>query len=136
MKENSVPPTTQISSQLAEQQKQQVFTRFVSDYNSRWMSRTFCAPDFTVEQRCANYKGNGRPAEANPACYEANPKTPVEVCPAVVMQVKPAEPGTVNPLTPEGTKLPPRPRPAGSPSAPTVPSEELGAPPPTAAPSE
>lgn len=116
----------QISSQLAEQASQQDFARFIRNYTSRWESRTFCASDALIE-RCANYNGSGHPAEANPACYEADPKTPAETCPAIVGQVKPAEPGTVNPLAREGTKLPQRPRPAGSPSASTAPSEELGA---------
>jgi parvulin-like peptidyl-prolyl isomerase len=120
---------SQISTQLAEQKQQQVFTRFVRNYSSLWKSRTFCASDFTIE-RCANFKGDGRPPEANPACYEADPKAPSETCPAIVAQVKPAEPGTVSPLLPEGTRLPQRPRPAGAPAAaPTVPTEELGVPP-------
>jgi parvulin-like peptidyl-prolyl isomerase len=125
---------SQISTQLAEQKKQQTFSAFVRSYGSRWKSRTFCASGYTIE-RCNNFKGTGRPAEANPACYEANPKAPAEACPAVVTQVKPAEPGTVSPLLPEGTKLAQRPRPAGPESAaPTVPTEALGTPP-TGAPS-
>lgn len=103
---------SQISTQLAEQAKQKEFARFISSYGSRWKSRTFCATDFTIE-RCANYESSGRPAEANPACYEADPKGgPPEACPAPVSQVKPAQPGTVNPLTPEGQKLAQRPRPS------------------------
>lgn len=103
---------TQISGQLAEQAKQQAFTAFVNGYNSRWMSRTFCASGYVIE-RCSNYKGTGRPPEANEACYEANPKAPAEACPAPIPQVKPAVPGTVSPLQPEGQRLPQRPRPAG-----------------------
>jgi parvulin-like peptidyl-prolyl isomerase len=125
---------SQISTQLAEQKKQQVFSAFVRNYGSRWKSRTFCASGYTIE-RCSNFKGSGRPAEANPACYEANPKTPAEACPAPVTQVKLAQPGSVSPLLPEGTKLAQRPRPAGPESAPTVPTEALGTPPPTGAPS-
>jgi len=103
---------SQISTQLAEQAKQKEFARFISSYGSRWRSRTFCASDFTIE-RCANFESSGRPAEANPACYEANPKGgPPEACPAPVSQVKPAQPGSVNPLTPEGQKLAQRPRPS------------------------
>lgn len=102
----------QISAQLAEQAKQQAFAAFIRGYGSRWRSRTFCASDHTIE-RCANFKGDGRPSEANEACYEANPKTPAEACPAPIAQVKPAQPGSVNPLTPEGQKLAQRPRPAG-----------------------
>lgn len=102
----------QISTQLAEQAKQATFTGFVRNFSSTWKSRTFCASDFLIE-RCANFSGDGHSPEANPACYEADPKTPAEICPAVVTQVKPAMPGTVTPLLPEGTKLPQHPRPAG-----------------------
>ncbi|HEU4945169.1 MAG TPA: peptidyl-prolyl cis-trans isomerase [Solirubrobacterales bacterium] len=103
----------QISGQLTEQANQQVFTRFIRNYGSTWRARTFCADDFTIE-RCANYRGDGRPAEANPACYEANPKGgPPTDCPAPVTQVKPAMPGSVSILEPEGKKLAQRPRPAG-----------------------
>jgi len=63
---------SQISTQLAEQAKQQTFARFIRNYGSTWKSRTFCASGFTIE-RCANFKSNGRSAEANPACFEANP---------------------------------------------------------------
>jgi foldase protein PrsA len=102
----------QISAQLAEQAQQQSFAAFVRGYNSRWQSRTFCAEDFVIE-RCANFKGNGRPPEANPACFEADPKAPAEACPAPIAQVKPAQPGTVTPLNPEGQRVAQRPRPAG-----------------------
>jgi foldase protein PrsA len=102
---------SQISAQLAEQAKQQSFAAFVQGYGSKWSSRTFCAADFTIS-RCANYKGDGRPAEANEACFEANPKTPAEACPAPITSIKPAVPGTVSPLNPEGQKLPQRPRPS------------------------
>lgn len=103
---------SQISSQLEEQASQQDFARFLRNYQSTWKSRTFCAADFTIE-RCANFKGDGRPAEADPACYEASPKKPAEACPALVTQVKPAQPGSVGLLTPEGQKLAQRPQPAG-----------------------
>ncbi len=120
---------SQISTQLAEQARQQEFTRFVNGYGSRWKSRTFCADDFTIE-RCANFTASGRSPEANPACYEADPKGgPPEACPAPVPQVKPAQPGSVNPLTPEGQKLAQRPRP--SLLEPALPE---GAPPPGAPP--
>jgi len=125
---------SQISTQLAEQLKQQTFARFVRGYGSKWQSRTFCASDYSIK-RCANYKGDGRPAEANPACYEANPKTPAEACPAPIAQVKPAQPGSITPLTPEGQKLAQRPRPAGEEAAAGAAPEALGVPP-TGAPEE
>lgn len=103
---------SQISSQLEEQTSQQDLTRFVSNFHNTWVSRTFCASKFAIE-RCANFKGDGRPAEADPACYEASPKKPAEACPALVSQVKPAQPGSVSLLAPEGQKLAQRPQPAG-----------------------
>jgi parvulin-like peptidyl-prolyl isomerase len=102
---------SQISAQLAEQAKQQTFAAFVQQYGTKWQSRTFCAADFTIA-RCANFKGDGRPPEANEACFEENPKTPAEACPAPITSTKPALPGTVSPLNPEGQKLPQRPRPS------------------------
>jgi foldase protein PrsA len=119
---------SQISTQLAEQKKQQIFASFVRNYSTKWKARTFCASGFTIE-RCSNFKSTGRPAEANPACYEANPKTPPEACPAPITQVKPAQPGSVSPLEPEGKKLPQRPRPAGPETAASAPPESLGIPP-------
>jgi foldase protein PrsA len=104
---------SQIKSQLTQQLSQEVFSEFVSDYQSKWQSRTFCASGFATE-RCANYVGSGHPSSAPAACYEANPKggTPKE-CPAPVLQVAPAIPGTVTILKPKGEQLPQRPQPEG-----------------------
>lgn len=102
---------SQISTQLAEQAKQQTFARFVRNYGSRWQSRTFCASGYLIPH-CDNFKSTGRPPEANEACFEANPKTPTEACAAIVPQVKPAQPGTTSPLEREGQKLAQRPRPS------------------------
>lgn len=125
---------SQISTQLAEQNKQQTFTAFVRNYGNRWKARTFCAADFLIE-RCANFKGTGRSPEADPACFEADPKAPAEACPALVAQTKPAQPGSVSPLAPEGQKLAQRPRPAGSEATSGAAPEPLGVPP-TGAPGE
>lgn len=103
---------SQISAQLAEQAKQQHFAAFARNWSQTWESRTFCAADYTIP-RCSNYEASGRPAEADEACYEADPKKPAEACPAPVTQTKPAQPGTVSPLNPEGQKLSQRPRPSG-----------------------
>jgi len=108
---------SQISAQLGEQASQQAFARFLRNYNSTWTSRTFCADGYEIE-RCANFKGDGRFAEADSACYEADPKKPAEACPAPVAQVKPAQPGSVSLLEREGKKLTQRPRPAGEEAAP------------------
>lgn len=107
---------SQISSQLEEQASQQQVTHFVSNFHSTWISRTFCASEFKIS-RCANYKGNGHSPEADSACFEANPKKPAEACPALVPQVKPAQPGSISVLTPEGQKLAQRPHPAGEAAA-------------------
>jgi len=107
---------SQISTQLEEQASQQNLESVVRDFHSTWLSRTFCAGGFTIE-RCANFKGDGRPAEADPACYEASPKKAAEACPALVTQVKPAQPGSVSLLKPEGLKLAQRPHPAGEAAA-------------------
>jgi len=106
---------SQISSQLEQQASQQTFSSFLSNWNSTWRSRTFCAEGFETE-RCANYpaeKQLEKAREASKACYEANPKEPAEACPAPVTQVKPAKPGSVSLLEPEGKKLAQRPRSAG-----------------------
>lgn len=103
---------SQISAQLAEQAKQQTFAAFVRNYGTTWQSRTFCASGFLIA-RCSNYKSSGRPAEADEACFEANPKKAPEACPAPITSIKPAQPGTVSPLNREGQKLAQRPRPAG-----------------------
>jgi hypothetical protein len=102
---------SQISAQLAEQGKQQTFAAFVRNYGSRWQSRTFCASGYVIA-RCANYKGSGRPPEADEACFEASPKKAPEACQAPVTSIKPAQPGTVSPLNREGQKLAQRPRPS------------------------
>ena len=104
----------QISSQLTQQAQQESFSEFVAGYQNRWTARTFCADGYVIE-RCANYKGSGRPANAPPACYEADPKggKRPEDCPAPVLANSPALPGSTTILTPQGERLPQRPRPVG-----------------------
>lgn len=101
---------SQISTQLTQQVQQEYFAEWVSGFQSKWTSRTFCASDFLVVN-CSNYKGSGHPTTAPEACYEANPKTPATECPAPVEQIKPALPGTVTVLKPKGEPLVQRPRP-------------------------
>jgi parvulin-like peptidyl-prolyl isomerase len=102
---------SQISAQLAEQAKQQSFAAFTRNWGTTWQARTFCASEF-LNPRCANYKPSGRSAEAEEACFEANPKKAPEACPAPITSIKPAQPGTVSPLNREGQKLAQRPRPS------------------------
>lgn len=108
---------SQISTQLQQQGQEAFFEAFISNYQSKWESRTICASGFELE-RCSNSKGSDRPANANPACYEADPRTPAEECPAPVTSISPALPGSVTVLQPKGERLPQRPIPiVGSPSA-------------------
>jgi foldase protein PrsA len=116
----------QISNQLSEQAQQRETTSLVADYSSKWSSRTFCTPDFTIE-RCANFEAEGPPPTAPPSCYEANPKQAPEACPAPVAQLAPARPGSISVLTPEGEKLAQRPQPANLEAA--APEGEAGFPP-------
>ena len=106
---------SQIRSQLQSQAQTQARNDFVEDYLSKWKSRTFCASDFLVE-RCDNFKPSGHPQNAPAACYEADPKKGIPAaCPAPVLQLVPALPGTISLLAPQGERLPQRPRPLGLP---------------------
>jgi len=100
----------QITSTLGQEQQQEYFSEFVTDWQSKWQQRTQCADGFVIEQ-CANYVGDGRPANAPPACYEADPKVPATQCPAAVTPTSPALPGTVTPAKPKGEPFPQRPLP-------------------------
>jgi len=100
----------QIEETLKGERQQEFFSEFVSDYQTKWKLRTFCADGYVIE-RCANYKGDGHPANANPACYEADPKTPATECPSPVTPISPALPGTVTPQKPKGEPFPQRPQP-------------------------
>ncbi len=102
---------SQIKSTLAQRAEQEYFTSFVSEFANEWRQRTFCAADYVFEL-CANFKPDGHPATAPPACYEADPKGgPPEACPAPVFQLVPALPGSVSPLEPRGKPLAQRPHP-------------------------
>jgi foldase protein PrsA len=103
----------QISQQLRQQAQEDFFEGFVARYQSKWEARTICASGFEVE-RCSNFRGDGRPAGANPACYEADPKTPATECPAPVTPISPAMPGSVTVLEPQGERLPQRPVPVSA----------------------
>jgi foldase protein PrsA len=104
---------SQISSTLSEETQQEFFSEFVSEFRTKWEQRTFCADGFVIE-RCSNYVGDGRPANAPPACYEADPKVPATQCPAPVTPISPALPGTVTEAKPKGEPFPQRPLPEAS----------------------
>jgi len=106
-----------IKNQLSQEAEQEYLNAFISNFNSLWISRTFCADDYVTE-RCANFESDGRPASAPPACYEADPDGGrPEACPAPVFQLIPAVPGSISPLAPKGNPLAQRPVPAGGPAA-------------------
>lgn len=103
----------QIESTLGQQTQQEYLSEFVSDFDTKWRQRTVCADAFAME-KCGNYKGNGHPANASPACYEADPKTPAKECPAPVTPISPALPGSVSATKPKGEPFPQRPIPEAS----------------------
>lgn len=123
----------EIISTLTQEKQQEAFSEFASEYTGKWRGRTYCAGGFVTEQ-CANFKGSSHPATAPPGCYEANPKTPANECPAPVTQTKPALPGTVTLLKPKGEQLVQRPQPAASAEAGAEAPTPEGAPPPEATP--
>lgn len=103
----------QIEETLKSQGQQEFFAEFVSDYQTKWQSRTHCADGFVIE-RCANFTGSGHPSNAAPACYEADPKTPAKECPSPVTPISPALPGSVTEQKPKGEPFPQRPLPESS----------------------
>jgi parvulin-like peptidyl-prolyl isomerase len=121
----------QIESTLGQQTQQEYLSEFVADFDTRWTQRTTCASDFEME-KCGNYKGNGHPASASSACYEADPKAPAKECPSPVTPISPALPGSVSETKRKGEPFPQRPQPEVSAES----GEELpaGVPPATAAP--
>ena len=100
----------QITSTLGQEQQQEFFSEFVSEFRTRWEQRTFCADGYVIE-RCSNFVGDGRPANAPPACYEEDPATPATQCPAPVTPISPALPGSITPGKPKGEPFPQRPLP-------------------------
>jgi parvulin-like peptidyl-prolyl isomerase len=122
----------QIESTLGQQNQQEYLSEFVADFESKWNQRTVCADGFVIE-KCGNFKGDGHPKNASPACYEADPKTPAKECPSPVTPISPALPGTVTATKPKGEPFPQRPLPDAAPET----GEEVPAgavPPPAAAP--
>lgn len=100
----------QITSTLGQEKQQEYFSEFVTSWQAKWQQRTFCGDDFLVEG-CSNFVGDGRPANAPPACYETDPETPATQCPAPVTPISPALPGTVTEAKPKGEPFQQRPLP-------------------------
>jgi parvulin-like peptidyl-prolyl isomerase len=103
----------QIEETLKSEKQQKYLGEFAKEFESRWNSRTYCASGYEVA-KCANFTSSGHPANAAPACYEANPKTPATECPSPVTPIKPALPGSVTLQKPEGEPFPQRPLPESS----------------------
>jgi parvulin-like peptidyl-prolyl isomerase len=103
----------QIEETLKSEKQEAYFSEFITDYQSKWTSRTYCADGHLIE-RCANFTGSGHPKSAAPACYEADPKTPAKECPAPVTPISPALPGSVTEQKPKGEPFPQRPLPESS----------------------
>lgn len=103
----------QIESTLGQQTQQEYLSEFVSGFDAKWTQRTVCADGFEME-KCGNFKGSGHPANASPACYEADPKTPAKECPSPVTPISPALPGSVSVTKPKGEPFPQRPQPEAS----------------------
>lgn len=118
----------QISSTLGQEKQQEFFSEFVADFQTKWEQRTRCAEGYLIE-KCGNYVGDGRPANAPPACYEEDPKTPAEACPALVTPTSPALPGTVTEAKPKGEPFPQRPLPETTPEQGEEVPTPAGAPP-------
>ena len=118
----------QIESTLSQQAQQEYLAEFIADFEAKWQQRTVCADAFLIPQ-CGNYVGDGHPANASPACYEEDPKTPAKECPAPVTPISPALPGSVTEAKPKGEPFPQRPLPEATPEV----GEEVptGAPPAT-----
>jgi parvulin-like peptidyl-prolyl isomerase len=100
----------QIEETLKGEKQQEFLAEFASDFESKWTSRTYCADGYVVK-KCANFSGEAHPANAAPACYEADPKTPATECPAPVTPISPALPGSVTLQKPKGEPFPQRPLP-------------------------
>jgi parvulin-like peptidyl-prolyl isomerase len=105
---------SQIEQSLGQEKQQEYFSEFVADYQSKWTSRTYCGDAYLIE-RCANFKPSGHPANAAPACYEADPKTPATECPSPVTPISPALPGSITVQKPKGEPFPQRPLPESTP---------------------
>ncbi|MCO5315640.1 MAG: peptidyl-prolyl cis-trans isomerase [Solirubrobacterales bacterium] len=109
----------QIEQQVLPTLQQKAMQDFVSDYNAKWKSRTVCADGYVIS-RCSNFKGDGRPQDADPACYKpgAGKKAAAGklACPAPVGLWKPLAPGsnaTASGLGQQAQALPQGPIPAG-----------------------
>jgi parvulin-like peptidyl-prolyl isomerase len=120
----------EIKTELEQKAKEQIFTGYIEDFRGKWRARTFCASAFSIEKTCSNFNGSPKNEEASPACRgEAETKaekeaaTPeTEGCPAPILQLKPALPGTVTIVAPKGTQLAQRPYPPGLEETPAAPS--------------
>jgi hypothetical protein len=95
-----------------EEQKNAAATAAETELLRDWRLRTYCAAGFVTEQ-CSNFPAFEREGWVPRECYEADPKTSAEACPAPVLGTRPAVPGSVTPANPEGERLIQAPVPVG-----------------------
>ena len=103
----------EIKSELEQKAKEKVFAGYIESFRSEWRARTYCASGFTIEKTCSNFKGTPKAEGVNPSCYgekskeeEPEPTPATEGCPAPVLQLKPALPGTITIVAPLGPAAP------------------------------
>jgi SurA N-terminal domain len=94
---------------LTQAKQSESLEKFDSVHESKWESQTYCASEFEIAI-CANYDEAHSAIGALPACYQGG-RLPAKGCPAPVIQVRPAVPGSVSPIEPKGERLPQRPMP-------------------------
>jgi parvulin-like peptidyl-prolyl isomerase len=105
---------TQIAQQIKQQQSQESFTGFLSDYRDYWSSLTQCAPDYTIV-RCANFTGKPNPCP-DPSLSAAQQQQQIQQqgCPPPVQTISPAAPGSIKLFVPNVGGQPQKPHPAGA----------------------
>jgi hypothetical protein len=113
---------SQISQTLTQKKQEEFFSEFVAQYQSKWTSRTRCAPGYEIE-RCSNFpasKALAKSREAYKACFEEESKLSKKEkkaleagCPAPVTMNTPTIPGKVTETKPKGEPLVQRPQPEG-----------------------
>jgi PPIC-type PPIASE domain len=120
----------EIKSELEQKSKEQIFTSYINEFRGKWRARTYCASGFDIQKTCSNFNGAAKQEGVNPACFEEVSKkeekeaatAEQEGCPAPVLQLKPALPGTITIVAPNGLQLAQRPYPPGLEATPAVPN--------------
>jgi parvulin-like peptidyl-prolyl isomerase len=111
----------EIKTELEQKSKENIFNEFVEGFRGKWRARTYCASAYTIEKVCSNSSSTPKIEGESPVCLgekqtkeEKEAATPeTEGCPAPVLQLKPALPGTITIVAPKGTQMAQRPQPPG-----------------------